>query len=186
MTQLLFRSLIAVGLLITFCVQPALAGRGHYGHCHGGGSTAAVAFAIGAVATMLAPPPPPRHIIHHHGPRPYPPYGYYPPPVVQRDIYYVNPPPVIQQVPANPPQVYGQPSQAPQQLNTQQQFSNQNNSYQPPAIAQNTSPGTIVERLPLNAMSETRNGVTYFSSQGVYYLPIQVGADHRFIVVQPN
>ncbi|MCA8988892.1 MAG: hypothetical protein KDA78_14685 [Planctomycetaceae bacterium] len=158
---------VSVVLLIITPVAQA----GH-GHCHHGhGEVAALAFAVGAVATLLAPPPPPRVIHHHHPmiPAP-PPYGYPYPPVIQREYHYVNPPvytpaPVRQYQPMPQPVVPAMPST------------------QVPATAR---VGTVVDRLPPNAYSENRNGVTYFTADGIYYLQVQFGVETKYVIVQPQ
>ncbi len=171
--------------------------RSHY-HSRSSGTSAAIGFLAGAVVgSVLSSPPPPPVVMYPH-PYPYDPYlygpGYYHgPPVVHREIIYRDrPTPVYGQQqapqPVAPPQAY--PSPASHQM-ASQQAQRQNSAPRVPQHPASNMPvgrpavGTVVDRLPPMAGRSERNGVLYFEEEGVFYLPIRVGNDPKFVVVQP-
>lgn len=188
MRRISFVAGIAV-LLFAFCVGPLTVEAGpwrhphhhHHYHHRGDGTTAAVAFAVGAVATVLTPPPPPPPVvIHERAPRPY----YYGPPVVQREIIYQDrpvyvPTPSIQQPAPAPTPVQQKPTPVSGPSFTPRK-ANSSTPVPGPAV------GTVVDRLPPSAGSVQRNGVTYFvADDQTHYLPIRVGNESKYVVVQP-
>ncbi len=162
----------------------------HHHHQYNTGATAAVAFAVGAVAgTLLASPPPPPAppmIVH---PYPYIPPGhgngpvyYGGPPVVQREIIYRDRPTPVY-VPA-PMTEAALPPTAVQSMT--RRHSGMTRVTNTPVESVHRPPvGTVVDRLPTMAGRTERQGIVYFEENGVFYLPIRVHNEPKFVVVQP-
>lgn len=193
----MYRETTLTGLLCAIAVtgistQGVWAGppmrHSHHHHHHNSGATAAVAFAVGAVAgTLLASPPPPPAVIVHPYPYNPPGHGYGPvyyggPPVVQREIIYRDrPTPVYVPTPMTeaalpPTAVQSMPSR--HSGMTRVTNSPVESVHRPPV-------GTVVDRLPTMAGRTERNGIVYFEENGVFYLPIRVHNEPKFVVVQP-
>lgn len=205
---------VCVAVISGVVCQSACAGppyRSHY-HSRGSGTSAAIGFLAGAVVgSVLSSPPPPPVVMYPH---PYDPYFYGPgyyhaPPVVHREIIYRDrPTPVYVQptqekapVPVAPSstsyQMVSQPGQMPNGVPANsfagghQQAQRQNSAPSLPKQPASHIPvgrpgvGTVVDRLPPMAGRSERNGVLYFEEAGVFYLPIRVGNEPKFVVVQP-
>jgi len=184
---------LAAGLVLSLCADPAQAQR----YSRGSGTAAVIGFAAGAIAGAVLssppPPPPPRYIYHHHGYAPYAPVYYgYPPPMVQREIIYRDRPTpvIIQQAPVTSTQYM---QAAPQrEVPPPPMAAPSGPTFAPtPATPQaanfgpgKPAPGTLVDRLPTMARRVDRGGVIYFEEEGVHYLPVNIGNQPKFVVVQ--
>ena len=178
--------IVGLGLLSSLLLLSPLAAqaghfhRRHHSHHHHG-HVGDIAFAVGAVATLLSPPRPPV-IIHQHDYVPYyppirygtpVPYHYVPSTTMYRQAqsYHVPntaPQPVITNVPVTPsPKQWAVPGQS--------KFPERS-----PAV------GTVVDRLPTRAAKVERNGVIYFEEDRVWYLPIKINNEGKYVVVSPQ
>lgn len=54
---------------------------------------------------------------------------------------------------------------------------------QPQYVVTKAPVGAVVAQLPKDAISVQTNGTNYFHADGIYYLPIRVGEDTKYVVV---